>query len=214
MPASFATAAIAEGYARARPPLHARIVERFGLRAKSALDVGCGAGLSTAPLLRLAGRVTGIDPAREMLRWANRTAPGAQFLAARVEALPFRDGVFDLIAAAGSLNYAEPVAAFRELRRVIAPASTLCVYDFSQVDFPFERPPDGAIPLSPEILSQMATEFQVVRSEPFEMSVTMTRDQFLAYLRTETEIVPEVDATTTELVFRGYIAWLRPLASD
>src|SRR5690349_17678583 len=125
MPNIFASAAKAEGYARSRPPLHARIVEKIGVRAESALDVGCGAGLSTAPLLKLAERVAGMDPVPEMVKWGGRVARGAAFLAGRVEALPFRDGSFDLITAAGSLNYAKPAPAFAELRRVIAPGGTL-----------------------------------------------------------------------------------------
>src|SRR3954454_5765880 len=97
----FDTPAKAEGYAKARPPLHARIVERMGVRAAAVLDVGCGAGLSTAPLLRTSSNVYGIDPFPEMLKWGPGIAPGAQFLAARAESLPFRDATFDWITAAG-----------------------------------------------------------------------------------------------------------------
>jgi ubiquinone/menaquinone biosynthesis C-methylase UbiE len=214
MPNIFASAAKAEGYAKSRPPLHARIVEQIGVRAESALDVGCGAGLSTAPLLKLAERVVGVDPVPEMVKWGGRVARGAAFLAGRAEALPFRDRSFDLITAAGSLNYAEPVAAFRELRRVIGVRGTLCVYDFHQVDFPGERPPDGAIQLSPAILAEIATGFLVTKSEHLRMNVTMTMEQFLAYLLTETDIIPAMEpwgpGATTELRFRGYIAWLTP----
>ena len=94
MPNIFASAAKAEGYAKSRPPLHARIVEQIGVRAQSALDVGCGAGLSTAPLLKLAERVVGVDPVPEMVKWGGRVARGAAFLAGRAEALPFRDRTF------------------------------------------------------------------------------------------------------------------------
>jgi ubiquinone/menaquinone biosynthesis C-methylase UbiE len=201
---------MAEGYARSRPPLHARIIDRIGVRAAAALDVGCGAGLSTAPLVRLADRVVGVDPVPAMVRWAGRIVPGASFTAAAAEALPFPDGVFDLITAAGSLNYAEPAAAFRELRRVIGSAGTLCVYDFDQVDFQYQRPPDSAIPLNPEILARMDTGFRVARSEAFELPVAMTREQYVAYLATETDASPLEQADTIELRFRGYLAWLTP----
>jgi ubiquinone/menaquinone biosynthesis C-methylase UbiE len=209
MGASFA--AKAEGYAKARPPLHARIVGQIeSLPCATALDLGCGSGLSTAPLLRLAPFVVGVEPAVEMLRWAPRVAPGAQFLSARSESLPFRDAGFDLITAAGSLNYADPRAAFPELRRILNPAGALIVYDFAQVDFPYVRPRDGAIPLSPEILTEVQSSFRVARAEPLQLPVSMTHAQYVAYLETEVE-VPEPPAQENwDLLFRGYIAWLTP----
>lgn len=209
----FATARMAEAYAKARPPLHARIVERLGVHAAAALDAGCGAGLSAAPLLKVAARVTGIDPEPAMVRWAGRVAPGAEFLGARAEALPFRDASFDLITAAGSLNYADPAAAFPELRRVLCHAGMLCVYDFSQDGFAFDRPPDGAIPLDPGILAQVARGFRVARSERFRLPVTMDGGRYVEYLQSEgISTVPErwESGGAMTLHFSGYIAWLTP----
>jgi ubiquinone/menaquinone biosynthesis C-methylase UbiE len=214
MTGKFGTAAMAEGYATARPPLHAGIVGRIGVRARRALDVGCGAGLSTRPLLDVAERVYGVDAAPEMVRWAARLVPGAFFAGARVEALPFRDGTFDLITAAGSLNYAEPVVAFRELRRVISPDGTLCIYDFSQADFPYQRPPDGGVPLSPEDLACMDTGFEVIRSERFAIPVSMTHQEYVAYLETELSVPTPAFQPKWELVFSGYIAWLTPMLRE
>jgi ubiquinone/menaquinone biosynthesis C-methylase UbiE len=201
-------AAKAEGYAKARPPLHARIVGQIHhLPCATILDVGCGAGLSTAPLLRLSDRVVGVEPAVEMLRWA---PPGPRFLAARSESLPFRDRSFDLITAAGSLNYADPAAAFPELRRVLTPTGTLVVYDFSQVDFPYARPKDGSIPLSPEILGEIQSAFRVTRADPLELPVVMTHPEYIAYLKTELEVPEPPFQERWDLLFRGYIAWLTP----
>jgi ubiquinone/menaquinone biosynthesis C-methylase UbiE len=205
----FDTPAAAEGYAKARPPLHARIVERIGIRAAAALDVGCGAGLSTAPLVKSSGRVVGIDPFPEMVKWASRIANGAEFLTARAESLPFRDATFDLITAAGALNYSDPVRAFPELRRVLKPNGVLAVYDFSQPDFPYQRPPDGAIRLSPEILSEVATGFRVARSESLDYTLSMSHDEYLAFLKTEVNVPDPPPQPSWNLRFRGYIAWLR-----
>jgi ubiquinone/menaquinone biosynthesis C-methylase UbiE len=205
----FDTPEKAEGYAKARPPLHGRIVERFAVRAATVLDVGCGAGLSTAPLLPLSPRVFGIDPFSSMVKWGPTVAPGAHFLTARAESLPFPSAAFDLITAAGSLNYTDPARAFPELRRVLAPNGTLCIYDFSQAHFPYHRPPHGGIPLSPEILSGMETGFQLVRSEILDLPVTMTHDQYLAYLATEVAVEPPPHRPEWNLRFQGYIAWLK-----
>lgn len=211
---NFENAATAAHYAKHRPPLHERIVERIGVRAALALDVGCGAGLSTRPLHAIAERVAGVDPAREMIKWARIVDRRGRFAVARSEALPFRDGSFDLITAAGSLNYADPARAFPELRRVITSSGTLCVYDFDQEDFAYERPPDGAIPLDPEILATVAAGFRVARSEPFRFSVTMTMCEYAEYLHTETGTCitfgPEDADEKVTLWFGGYIAWLTP----
>jgi ubiquinone/menaquinone biosynthesis C-methylase UbiE len=203
----YRSAKLAEGYANARPPLHARIVERIGIHAHSALDVGCGAGLSTRHLA--ADRVVGVDPFADMIQWGPRVAPAASFAVARAEALPFRDGTFDLITAAGSLNYADPARAFPELRRVLTATGTLMVYDFSQDDFEYERPPESAIALSAEILGDLAAGFRVARAERFTFPVEMDRDRYEAYLRTEVDDPPPVEHGAT-LQFSGYIAWLTP----
>jgi ubiquinone/menaquinone biosynthesis C-methylase UbiE len=209
----FDTPEKAEGYAKARPPLHSRIVERIAISAATVLDVGCGAGLSTAPLLRLSPKVFGIDPSPAMVKFGHQVAPGAHFAAARAESLPFPDSSFDLITAAGSLNYADPALAFPELRRVVDPAGTLVVYDFSQADFPYGRPPDGALKLSPEILSQMDTGFRLVRSELLDLPVVMTHDEYIAYLKTEVSAPDPPFRPEWHLKFKGYLALLRVSAS-
>ena len=60
---------MAAGYARARPALHPRIIGLAGkylqpLPVENALDVGCGAGLSTRALESIARHCHGIDPLR------------------------------------------------------------------------------------------------------------------------------------------------------
>jgi len=205
----FDTPAKAEGYAKARPPLHARIVERIGIRAATALDVGCGAGLSTAPLLRTSARVLAVDPFPAMVQWGPRIAPGAHFLAARAESLPFPNATFDLITAAGSLNYTDPARAFPELRRVLKPEGTLVVYDFSLLDFPYDRPPDGATKLDPATLSHLAAGFHLTRSEVLDLPLTMTHEQYLAFLKTEVTVPEPPHRSVWNLNFRGYLAVLR-----
>ncbi len=154
--------------------------------------------------------MVGVDPVPEMLRWARQTCPSAQFLAARAESLPFRAAAFDLVTAAGSLNYAEPARAFPELRRVVTDNGALVVYDFAQVDFPYERPAGGAIPLSPAILAQMDTGFRVVRAAPFEIPISLTHERYVAYLNTEVTVAAPPVQPVWNLVFRGYLAVLAP----
>jgi SAM-dependent methyltransferase len=124
---------LAAAYARDRPPVHERILRsvRLPRRAERALDVGCGAGLSTAALAPLARQLTGIEPIPTMLTHRQTVAPGAGFVVGQAERLPFAAASFDLVAAAGSLNYADLSLALPEIARVLTPDGTFLLYDFS-----------------------------------------------------------------------------------
>jgi protein-L-isoaspartate O-methyltransferase len=68
---------LAAGYAFHRPPVHAEILKsaRLARRARRALDVGCGAGVSTAALAPLTERVVGLEPIATMLAHRRKVAP-------------------------------------------------------------------------------------------------------------------------------------------
>jgi SAM-dependent methyltransferase len=147
-PRYYLSARLADAYARHRPPLHAAIWTRVAAaspiedRVASALDIGCGAGASTAALAAYAQAVTGLDPSEAMLRRAREALPQVRFVQGRADALPFDDAAYTLVAAAGSLNYADPAAALAEISRVLRPLGRFVAYDFStgRVDAPGEAP--------------------------------------------------------------------------
>jgi SAM-dependent methyltransferase len=124
---------LASGYAFDRPPVHQRILlsARLDRQADRALDIGCGAGASTAALVPFARHVTGLEPAAGMLAHRRTVAPTAAFVIATAEGLPFPAHCFDLVAAAGSLNYTDLPAALTETARVLTPEGRLLLYDFS-----------------------------------------------------------------------------------
>ncbi len=73
---------MAAGYAAARPPVHPRVIDLLrrwvgSRRVEVAADLGCGAGLSTRPLVALARVCIGFDPAEAMVRAARRVVPEA-----------------------------------------------------------------------------------------------------------------------------------------
>jgi SAM-dependent methyltransferase len=124
---------LAAAYAFDRPPIHGQILRpaRLDRQASHALDVGCGAGLSTAALAPLTRRVTGLEPVAAMLAHRRAVAPHAGFVIGRAERLPFAAGSFDLVAAAGSLNYTDLSLALTEIARVLTEDGLFLLYDFS-----------------------------------------------------------------------------------
>jgi SAM-dependent methyltransferase len=124
---------LAAAYAYDRPPIHEQILRsaRLGRPVDRALDVGCGAGLSTAALAPVARRVIGLEPISTMLALRRTVAPHASFVVGQAERLPFTARSFDLVTAAGSLNYTDLPSALAEIARVLTPDGTFLLYDFS-----------------------------------------------------------------------------------
>ena len=84
------------------------------LAGKSALDVGCGAGLLCEPLARLGADVTGVDAAPENVAAAAHHAEGAgldiRYMAGEIDALDL--GTFDLVASMEVLEHVADKRAF------------------------------------------------------------------------------------------------------
>jgi 2-polyprenyl-6-hydroxyphenyl methylase/3-demethylubiquinone-9 3-methyltransferase len=97
------------------------------LEGKTALDVGCGAGLLAEPLARLGGQVTGIDAAPELIAVAEAHAT-AQGLAIdyRHAAVEEVDGRFDLVTCMEVIEHvADPQAFLQGLAARLAPRGLL-----------------------------------------------------------------------------------------
>ena len=233
MSSLFSSDAMAEGYARDRPAVHpwviAQVRDRMRNPAKRALDVGCGSGLSTAALYKTAAHCVGVEPAEAMLAWSNQVAPNAEFAVGRAEQLPFATGSFDLITAAGSLNYCDLAPALKEIIRVMTSDGALVVYDFSQgKDF-------ADSPALDEWHTEFKSRYQAPESgkklepggAPFSMSLPYTAERYLKYAMTETnvsnaiargtpvrevadwcaaELTKAFAGQTRQVVFKGYIA--------
>jgi len=110
---------------------------------QSLLDVGCGPGTITLDLAaRVApGAVVGIDRADEVIAQAEatraeRACDNVRFAVGDVYALDFDDASFDVVHAHQVLQHLrEPVAALRELRRVLRPGGTLAARDSDYAAF-------------------------------------------------------------------------------
>ena len=215
---------MAAGYAASRPALHPQLIERMrsrlaaSARLRCALDVGCGAGLSTAPLERIAERMIGIDPSIEMLRCARTIAPGALLAAACAEALPLRAESVDLITAAGSLNSADLTRFLPEAHRVLTSAGRLIVYDFQtgrdfrdsvllsrwfdEFETRYPWPPSRVI--TPESLVLTPFGLRASGHEWFEIGLVLAPDEYLRYVLTETNVAAAMERGQTATEIRAW----------
>ena len=125
-------------------PVTQALVEdvRIG-RGQSVLDIAMGPGepaLTVAALVGPEGSVVGIDAVPEMVAASQRAADrmglkNAKFETASAERLPFPDGIFDaVISRFGVMFFPSPVAAIREMLRVLKPGRklSLAVWHFAE----------------------------------------------------------------------------------
>ena len=200
---------LADGYATSRPPVHSQILDQVALlqsvsQIDLALDIGCGAGISTIALIQrgIGDRVLGIDPSHAMIRTAKRHVDGASFVLASAEALPVQSGTVGLLTAAGSLNYADISACFSEAKRVLSREGLLVVYDFSpgrcsaqcaELDSWYSKmlrrwpkPNDGVREVSEATFE--SAPIRLVAYETFAVSIDFELDGYLDYLMTESNV--------------------------
>jgi SAM-dependent methyltransferase len=204
----YGSARMAAGYAFSRPPVHPQIIARvrddlgLGRPVARALDIGCGAGLSTAALDPLARVAVGLEPVRAMLMHRRAVAPGASFVAAVAEGMPFAAVSFDIVTAAGSLNYVDMARFLPELARVLAARGVMIIYDFSAgrrlrndqrleawyEEFERRYPPKPGYAMDVRTLPYGAAGLRLESYAPFEVAVPMTLQSYVPYVMSETGV--------------------------
>jgi SAM-dependent methyltransferase len=193
---------LAAAYAFSRPPVHRHVAARVvahlsaGIPVDAALDIGCGAGMSTAALVPLARRVVGLEPSAPMLKHASTVAVGAEFLVGRAEALPFEPSAFDLITAAGALNYADVALSLPEVARVMSLRGLFVPYDFSAgrrirddhrltdwyAQFRARFPSPSGYSLNLRALDYRTHDLELVDYEEVEVGIPMSSAAYVDYL--------------------------------
>lgn len=105
---------------------------RPGMRV---LDVATGTGQVAGEarhVLSGRGMVVGLDASEGMLAQARRAGAADALLLGRADALPFAEGSFDFVSVGYAIRHvADLAAAFRELRRVLAPGGILLVLELT-----------------------------------------------------------------------------------
>lgn len=118
---------------------HSLLAQAELLPGDRVLDLGCGSGTHfgwIASMIGPDGRIVGYDPDPANLGIARERAAAApwgaqvELHAGALTTLPFADATFDAVWCAGSLQYvADPVAAVREMTRVVRPGGKVAAQD-------------------------------------------------------------------------------------
>ncbi len=227
----YRSARLATGYAYHRPPVHQGIIARMGERLQitkrlgRALDIGCGAGLSTAALAPLVDFAIGLEPVATMLTHRAAVSTQAHFVVAKAEQLPFAAQTFELLTAAGSLNYADLDRFFPEAKRVLTASGVLAIYDFSEgrrlredhrledwyATFKQRYPSLPGYALDVRELDYSRYDLLLHAFEQFEVAVPMTLSSYLRYALSETSVELAISRGTPEEEIRD---WCHGTLSD
>jgi ubiquinone/menaquinone biosynthesis C-methylase UbiE len=107
-----------------RPFAEDLAVRAGALHPRRILELAAGTGVLTSELLAAApsAEVTATDLNEAMVAFGSARAPGAVWQQADAQRLPFPEGGFDLVVCQfGVMFFPDKVAAFTEVRRVLAP---------------------------------------------------------------------------------------------
>ncbi|SCV00150.1 LANO_0F05446g1_1 [Lachancea nothofagi CBS 11611] len=114
-----------------------------------AIDIGCGTGISTFPLLRYFSKVFGLDPSPTMLTPANKCKEDLkpedrsriEFKVCAAEKLStlFNEDSIDIVVGAESIHWVDHRRFFEEAHRVLRPHGTIAYWFYVEpifLDFP------------------------------------------------------------------------------
>jgi SAM-dependent methyltransferase len=184
-------------------PLADGFVDLVGVRrGDRVLDVGCGPGVLTGPLVARCGQdhVAAVDPSSSFVAATRALFPQADVREATAESLPFDDDAFDAALAQLVVHFmSDPVAGLREMGRVTRPGGLVAanVWDFG----------NGTAPLS--LFWRAAGELDP--TAPGEADRAGTHEGQLARLA-ESAGLSDVRSTslTVRLAFASFEEWWTP----
>ncbi len=209
----FSPKSAAKRYSKGRPYFHPLIIGRikkFLSLAKplsSALDVGCGTGLSAIALKEIAQNVIGVDASAEMIALAPRENE-IKYFVAPAENLPFEENEFDIITLSQVFHWLDKDKFLAEANRVLRPNGWLVAYDnyFSgqmteNTEFyrwykeeyleKYPIPPRGKIMFTSENVNPYG--FRLLKEEWDKNIVGFSLEGIVDYLVTQSNVIAAVE---------------------
>jgi SAM-dependent methyltransferase len=202
-----------------------RIDMHPGLRV---LEIGCGSGV----FLRLAADrgagVSGIDASEELIELARERVPEADVRVGDMEALPYPDDTFDIVAGFNSFFFAtDMVNALRDAGRVARPGAPVIVQVWGDPDrcdlttvknalrpfLPNRDEPSGPGLWEPGVLEGMVSAAGLAPAETFAVSWAYTysdADHLIRAMLSPGLFVPAVEQHGAEAIGAAIVAALAP----
>jgi len=98
------------------------------LKSKLFLDAGCGTGLFTKAAILREANVTAIDISPNLVNLTKKNNPSATVIECSLLHLPFQDNYFDYVISSDVIEHtSDPIAATKELIRVLKKGGKLCI---------------------------------------------------------------------------------------
>ncbi|HEY7003133.1 MAG TPA: class I SAM-dependent methyltransferase [Gaiellaceae bacterium] len=110
-------------------PTYAEAIRRLGIsEGQRVLEVGCGSGVFLRAVADLGADVAGLDASERLIEIARGRVPEADLRIGDMEALPWADATFDVVAGFNSFFFADDmVGALREAGRVAKPGAPVVI---------------------------------------------------------------------------------------
>ena len=217
----------AERYAKGRPNFHdnsiLHVKEFLKLASKfdSALDVGCGTGLSTQALLKIAHRVYGTDSSQAMLSFALQKEKIVYQVSNAIEQ-PFENNFFDLVSVCSGVHWFEIDEFLSEANRILKSKFWLILYDnfflgemegkpefkswYEHVYLQKFPPPKRNDNYNWEKEELKNMNFDFVSEEKFLNQVSLNKNELILYFTTQSNIISEVE--TNHNSYKEVERWL------
>lgn len=122
----------------------------------SALDIGCGNGVSTIRLQPYFTKIKGIDLGHDLINFARQSYPELEFAVMKAEEIPINQ-TYDLITSATSFYWMDRPLIIDKLSSLLNPQGVFCAYKY---DFPI---PYGT--LRDFIYYELATKWSKYRDQ-------------------------------------------------
>jgi len=202
----------AKRYDQSRPKVHGVIKSWLETASgKSSfgkgIDIACGTGDSTKPLLEICDEVVGVDVSKEMIRFAEKK--GIKVLLCAYEDIHLPEK-FDLITTCMAFHWFDPVVALKKFKSLSNNGAIWLVYNFvfmgSMEDRKFNTwlletylkdypsPPrgksTGAVPIDdPEV--------RILKEDKGHLEITFAREELIQYFTTQSNIEAAVKSGKT-----------------
>lgn len=206
---------IAQGYAKDRPFLHPQVFERLrqdlniNTTFLHGLDVGCGAGLSTKALKQVCEKVTGTDISEEMIKVCKVLYPeaGYDFFSSGAENVDAKENTFDIVSAAGVINWIDEDAFLENLQKIMCDNGILFIYDFWITDRmignaeytdwyqncylkEFPKPPRKEYRWTQDMMPEYVT---IEKQTDVEMSYEFDLDAFIRFMMIQSNVNVQIE---------------------